>query len=217
MLNDIMVVCFSIAAAFGCIVLVKSLCLDYAIKSSELFMISCLSLACTAVAYVQFGLSLKGLFYELFWQVLLITAFIDLYTSTIVDGILYILMAINALLLLWMQWSMMDAVYGAIVGFCVYLLIYYGAKAYYKAEAFGFGDVILMGAIGMHLGLNQSLLASILAFYIALIAILLMRAFGHDVNGKLKIPFGPYMCLSGFVVSLYGKQLIALYVNYFLI
>lgn len=173
-----------------------------------------LSICLTVLAYNQFGVGIPFVFYLLFWQVLLVTAFIDYYTQTIVDLILYGLIGVNGLLLIAMKWSFFEALYGFFIGFGIYHLIYLGAKAYYKREAFGFGDVILMGAIGMHLGTWQSLLSSLLSFYIALIVIIIMKLLGKNVESGLQIPFGPYMCISGLIVSLFGDQLIALYITY---
>ncbi len=172
-----------------------------------------MTLSLMLLANSEYTNRLELIFYVLFWNLLLVTAVIDLYTSTINDLIIYAVTAINVVLLLAQRTSLIQHLLGGFVSFMIYFLIYVISRAYYKREAFGFGDVILMGSIGLHLGVRNGLLVAVLSFYIALVFIIIMKIVGKKMKRQTEIPFGPYMCLTAVLVSLYGEKLINLYIQ----
>ena len=100
------------------------------------------TLSVTLIVTIIYTSSLEMVFYVLFWNLLLVTAWIDLYTSTINVFLIYAVTAINSVLLLVQNLNIWQHVLGGIIGFAIYFLIYLASKAYYKREAFGYGDVI---------------------------------------------------------------------------
>lgn len=167
------------------------------------------------LAYLYAGISWQFLIYASLWSMLLITAMIDIDHMIIADSVLYFFTASGLLGIVMVKGFLLhelsDNLLGLIAGFLLYLLIYLGAKAVYKKEAFGFGDVMLMGASGVFLGLRDTVLAAILSFYVALIVIIIMKIIGKKIKVSQEIPFGPYICIAVFIVSLYGNSLMEMY------
>ncbi len=168
------------------------------------------------LAYLSSGSVWEFLFYASLWSMLLITAMIDYDEMIISDAVLLAFTLVGAVSIIGMKAEILTRVYGLIFGFGFYFAIYYIAKLIYKKEAFGFGDVMLMGALGIFMGFRDTALTSILSFYIALVVIVIMKIFGKKLEFKQEIPFGPYICISAFVVSLYGDEIVRLYMNLFM-
>ena len=101
--------------------------------------------------------------------------------------------------------DMWDAVQGAMVSVAIMLLIYWASRG-----GMGFGDVKLAFVLGVWLGLEQSLLCLLLAFILGGVVGVLLLLTGLKTR-KDAIPFGPYLCVSGWVSFLCGKELIAWY------
>jgi leader peptidase (prepilin peptidase)/N-methyltransferase len=43
-----------------------------------------------------------------------------------------------------------------------------------------------------------------------------MKIFGKKTGLRQEIPFGPYICIAAFLVSLYGDEIVNLYLNLFM-
>ncbi len=170
----------------------------------------------SALAYAVYGLNVDGIFHFVIWCVLFAVAIIDYLTLTVVDAMVYGLGALGLIYHLLKGNPLIESGIGLLVGFGMYLLIYLAAKAYYKKEAFGFGDVMLMGAIGIFLGISKTLLVGFMAFYLALIGILIQKVAGRRFHLKEEIAFGPSICLSAWIVSLYGTRIIDWYLKTFM-
>jgi leader peptidase (prepilin peptidase)/N-methyltransferase len=72
-----------------------------------------------------------------------------------------------------------------------------------KREAMGFGDVILMAAIGSFLGWQPTLIVFFLAPLCALVVVAACWVFRRD----REIPYGPYLSLATLVVIVGWKQI----------
>lgn len=172
--------------------------------------------ALAVLAYAVYGLNADGIFHFVIWCVLFAVAIIDYLTLTVVDAMVYGLGALGLIYNLIEGTPLVESGIGLLVGFGMYLIIYLAAKAYYKKEAFGLGDVMLMGAIGIFLGISRTLLVGFMAFYLALIGILIQKVAGRRFHLKEEIAFGPSICLSAWIVSLYGTRIIDWYLKTFL-
>lgn len=175
-----------------------------------------MTIALTILAYIYYGVTTQGIFYWVIWCVLFTIALIDYLTLTVVDAMVYGLGALGLIYHFVIGTPLMESVVGFLAGFGMYLVIYLSAKVYYKKEAFGFGDVILMGAIGIYLGITKVLLVGFMAFYLALIGILIQKMAGKHFHIKQEIAFGPSICLSAWIVSVYGTSIINWYIKTFL-
>ena len=91
-----------------------------------------------------------------------------------------------------------NMVLGMLAGAGIFLLITLLGGLFYGKEAMGFGDVKLMGALGLYLGLSNIIIITILAFLIgAVLSIILLVS-------KIKktdeyIPFGPFVVIATFI------------------
>lgn len=92
-----------------------------------------------------------------------------------------------------------DNLLGMIVGGGIFLLITLIGGAIAGKEAMGFGDVKLMGALGLFFGWTNIIIISVLSFLLAAIisiGILIFRK--KQINEY--IPFGPFIVASSFIV-----------------
>lgn len=77
-----------------------------------------------------------------------------------------------------------------------------------KGRAIGGGDVKLMAAAGLLLGLSNIILAFILACILgSIIHIVRMKAF----NAERVLAMGPYLSLGIFIAALWGERMVSLY------
>ena len=76
----------------------------------------------------------------------------------------------------------------------------------------GMGDVKLMAAVGLLLGIKGVLLAAFFGIVIGSIAAVIMKI--RNLRGwKSEIAFGPYLCIGTYISMLFGEKLIALYLS----
>ena len=79
-----------------------------------------------------------------------------------------------------------------------------------KKEAFGFGDSKYLFMISTWLGIKGALFTFILSIYIGgLISILLILS--RLISRKGKIPFGPYISISAYIIGIIGSDKIAMF------
>ncbi len=114
--------------------------------------------------------------------------------TTFIQGILDINIAINMLL-------------GAIIGAGVFLAITAIGGLIAGKEAMGFGDIKLMGALGLFFGWLNILVISLIAFLLgAIISIILL------ISRKKKkdeyIAFGPFIVIATFIVIIVPNELL---------
>ena len=84
---------------------------------------------------------------------------------------------------------------GMLAGGGIFLVIALLGGLIAGKEAMGFGDVKLMGALGLFFGLNSTILISVLAFLLgAIIGIILIIAKKNKANNY--IPFGPFIVMA---------------------
>lgn len=155
------------------------------------------------IAFMIGGVSLRTLYLFSFWSMLLVVAVIDYDRCIIIDSVWIIFTVINfAAILAENPNAWASPVFGAITGYVFYGLVYVISKHYYKQEAFGDGDVMLLAASGVVLGPFMTVVTGFLAFIVAGIWLLLMRLKKSEINGDMRIPFGPYVAVAGFITSI---------------
>jgi len=87
---------------------------------------------------------------------------------------------------------------GMLVGGGIFLLITLIGGAIYGKEAMGFGDVKLMGALGLYFGLSNIVAVTLLSFLLAaVISIILLATKIRKVDEY--IPFGPFIVIGAFI------------------
>lgn len=98
---------------------------------------------------------------------------------------------------------------GMLAGGGIFLLITLIGGAIYGKEAMGFGDVKIMGALGLVFGLSDIIMISVLSFLLgAVISIVLLvtKKKGTDEY----IPFGPFIIIATFIVMLVPHNIMLL-------
>lgn len=87
---------------------------------------------------------------------------------------------------------------GMLAGGGIFLLITLIGGAIYGKEAMGFGDVKLMGALGLYFGLSNIIVITLLSFLIgAILSILLLATKIKKMDEY--IPFGPFIVIGTFI------------------
>ncbi|MEK7206932.1 MAG: A24 family peptidase, partial [Pseudomonadota bacterium] len=105
-----------------------------------------------------------------------------------------------------------SAVIGAMAGYVSLWLVYQIFRLVTGKEGMGYGDFKLFAALGAWLGW-QSLPLIILASSLlgAIVGITFILFFGRDRH--LPIPFGPFLCLAGWIAALWGDSITRLYLQ----
>ena len=87
---------------------------------------------------------------------------------------------------------------GMVAGAGIFLLITLLGGAFYGKEAMGFGDVKLMGALGLYFGLSNIIIITLVSFLIgAILSIILLLTKLRKTNEY--IPFGPFIVIATFI------------------
>ena len=114
----------------------------------------------------------------------------------------------------WLAQPVIAAAVGFAVGAGVSILIAMSYRALRGRDGLGFGDVRLLGAMGLILGpfvLLAYALGNILGVLVAVPQMLLSRK-GGPLSTR-SIPFGPFLALGGVLTALWGPAMWAWYFN----
>jgi leader peptidase (prepilin peptidase)/N-methyltransferase len=104
------------------------------------------------------------------------------------------------------------SIVGAAAGYLSLWLIYHLFRLATGKEGMGYGDFKLLGAIGAWVGWQSLPLVILLSSVVgAAIGIMLILARGRDHNQPM--PFGPFLAAAGWITLLWGKDIMALYLN----
>ncbi len=143
----------------------------------------------------------------------LITASVDFFSYYIYDAVLlgFSLVHLGLSFFEFGIDGLKHSVIGLLVGLAFYGLIYFLAKLYYKREAFGFGDVLFLGAIGVVLGGWWTFIVGVMSFYLALILIIVNKLAKRETGLKSELPFGPAIGLAVYFFVLHQNWVFALY------
>ena len=164
--------------------------------------------------YLHFGLSLEMVMYAIFTSILILLTIIDwehmiLPTSVILWGAG---LGLSFRLLQAVQydnwWILGEAMLAGGLGYGLFWLIFYGAKLALKKEGLGFGDVRLMGMLGLYLSVS-------LIFFVLFIASLLASFYGLMLCYRKKasepFPLGPFLNGAAILAVFYGEKLMGWY------
>lgn len=170
-----------------------------------------LTAALFALTFLHFGAGAAGLAALGLTAVLIAAAGIDARTTLLPDQL--------TLPLLWLGLvanyfglftDLESAVLGAIGGYLSLWLVYHAFRLATGKEGMGYGDFKLLAALGAWLGWQALPMILLLASLVgAIVGITLILLRGRDRN--IPIPFGPYLAAAGWLVLLWGDQLITVY------
>ncbi len=161
----------------------------------------------SAYAAWRFGVSWTVLFALLYIWSLIALTFIDADTTLLPDDITLPLLWLGLLANVGGTFTdLSSAVIGAIAGYLILWLVYWGFKLLTGKDGMGYGDFKLLAAIGAWLGwqlLPLVILVSAMVGTIVGLAGIMLQ--GRERGAKL--PFGPYLAAAGFVALFWGKAL----------
>ena len=106
------------------------------------------------------------------------------------------------------------SIIGAIAGYLSLWSVYHIFRLVTGKEGMGYGDFKLLGAFGAWLGWQALPMIILLSAVVgAVVGITMIALRGHDRN--IPIPFGPYLAAAGWIVMLYGDEIMAAYLGVF--
>ena len=157
-------------------------------------------------ALIAHGLTVQGVAFSIVTCVLIEITLLDYRTMEISDVASLIIAAVGIGLMIY-NGTYVPSLVGAV---CVSLPFLVLALL----KTMGMGDVKLMAAVGLLLGIKGVLLAAFFGIVIGSIAAAIMKI--KNLRGwKSEIAFGPYLCIGSYISMLFGEKLIALYLSLF--
>ena len=90
---------------------------------------------------------------------------------------------------------------GSLVGAGIFLIITLLGGLIAGKEAMGFGDVKLMGAMGLFFGWMNMIVISLIAFLLAAVISIFLLASKKKTTDEY-IPFGPFIVMATFIVMI---------------
>lgn len=100
--------------------------------------------------------------------------------------------------------TILDHVIGAVAGFGLFMAIAWLYRVLRRRDGLGGGDAKLLGALGAWVGW-QGLPSTVLYAAVSGLALaLILAARGQRIELGGRLPFGPHLCLGGWLVWLYG-------------
>ena len=170
-----------------------------------------------ALAYSLYGLRLETFMIMSLMVVLTFLSLFDLKYMLLPTKIIYpgfilgVLYQLGQSILHRDYYFIINGLLGAMVGYGLFCLLFYGSKYFLKREGLGYGDVRLMGLIGMYIGIESLAIMLIISSVLALLVgiVLIMK------KGKSEaFPFGPYLCIGAVIMSLFENQMITWYLKW---
>ena len=105
-----------------------------------------------------------------------------------------------------------NAIMGGIVAYLLLMLVYYGSKWLLKKEGMGYGDVRLMGFIGLFVGLHTLFIALLISSILASIYGIVLLKIRQNSEAY---PLGPFLNIGGVCVFLWGNTILTSYLSLF--
>jgi leader peptidase (prepilin peptidase)/N-methyltransferase len=163
----------------------------------------------------RFGYSGAMLFALVFAWAMIALAFIDFDTQLLPDDITLPLLWLGLLANAFGTFvDLRSAVFGAVGGYMVLWLVYWGFRLLAGKEGMGFGDFKLLAAIGAWTGWQVLpfviLVSAGLGAVIGGVGLALARR-GRDT----RIPFGPFLALGGIAGLLWGSRAVVAWIGRF--
>lgn len=171
-------------------------------------MVELLTAVLFSVIYIKYGWSFETLAGCLLTAILITSSFIDIDTGYIPDIITYPGM-LAGVMVGYFTIGFISALYGMLAFAAVYLSILLVSRG-----GLGGGDVKLAGVIGAFTGLEGALLTFILSSLLGGLwaGVLITKG---KAQMKTEIRFGPFLAIAGYIVCVWGQDLLFYYLRLF--
>lgn len=177
-------------------------------------LIEALNGALFVLVFWFFGFSLFTLVFFLFVSALVVITFIDLDHQIIPDVISLPGIGVGfccSFLLPWLTWQ--DSFFGILLGGGSLYAVAAGYELLTKKQGMGGGDIKLLAMLGAFLGWKAVLPIIFLSSLAGtLVGVPLMLFKGE--NGRLAIPFGPFLALASIVYLFWGQRIVEWYLGF---
>ena len=150
------------------------------------------------------------------WSLLFIVAVMDQKTGMIMDVFPLLIALCGIGFGLWEGRGILPILLGGAVGLACYGSLYLIARLLLKREGLGFGDVLLLGALGCFFPWQQVILLAFLSAYVSLIFIAVKAVREKKLGGKTEFPLGPSVCIAAFIMRCWGGELARLITGWIL-
>ncbi len=170
----------------------------------------------TALAcLLRFGPKPPALVYFLFCAALIVVAFIDIDHQIIPNAISLPGIPIGLGLSFFLpQLRFVDAVLGALVGGGSLYLVAWLYSLIKGLDGMGGGDIKLLAMIGTFVGWKGVIFTIFIGSVTGTAAGVAQMVARRKLNGKLRIPFGPFLAIGAMAYVFYGRELILWYLRF---
>lgn len=158
--------------------------------------------------YWHFGLTLKFWIYLVLTSVLLIIFVYDLKYGQILDEVAVPAMIFSFFAGLYLKLGFWNLILAAVLGAGFFGLQYLVSAGRWVGD----GDIRLGALMGLMLGWKYLLVALFLAYLIGAGVSLVLLALKKKAMSS-EIPFGPFLAAGTFIALIYGRQILAWYLN----
>ncbi len=178
-------------------------------------LVEALTPLCFLILYLQFGLSLHFFISCIFTGGLIALCFIDFFHQILPDEITLPGLVLGLVYTFFRDdFSLRQALFGAVLGAAILLTVYGTYYLLRKREGLGMGDVTLMLMIGAFLGWRLALLTLILGSFLgALVGVYVLTVRKKDL--QFALPFGTFLTPAAYVALVWGDRVIAWYLGMF--
>jgi leader peptidase (prepilin peptidase)/N-methyltransferase len=168
-----------------------------------------------AYAAWRFGATTATLGAALFIWFTIALAFIDQETGLLPDALTLPLVWVGLLVNLFSGFvSIQDAVIGAVAGYLVLWLVFWGYKLLTGKDGMGYGDFKMNAAVGAFLGWKMLPLVILLSSLVGLLfGALQMFAARGKWDAGFRFHFGPYLAIAGIVAMFWGEPIVRWYLQ----
>ena len=163
-----------------------------------------------ALAGWHYGFTLPLLVALVFTGLFLVLSAIDFQAFLLPDKMTFPAAVVAIPCAIWgLGHDWVETIAGGVIG----VALFWGLALYYKwrtgRDGLGFGDVKLMASLGFLCGLSYLPMILLIAGVTALIAfgVLTLKRGGVSGLGGVMMPFGPFLCLAGWVSLVYGEAI----------
>jgi leader peptidase (prepilin peptidase)/N-methyltransferase len=165
---------------------------------------------------LKFGATPSAALMFVFIAALIVITFIDIDTQRIFDIITLpgILLGIAASFFL-PHISFRDALIGMLAGGGILYAIAWAYLTLKKREGMGGGDIKLLAMIGAFIGWQGVVMTIFIGSFAGTIVGGLQMILGRRFDGRLRIPFGPFLAIGAVTYVFYGDALFYWYLNLF--
>jgi len=169
-----------------------------------------------AAVLLKFGPTFPAAVTFAFIAALIVITFIDIDTQRIFDVITLpgILAGILSAALL-PQLTIVDSLLGILAGGGSLYIVAWTYQVLKKREGMGGGDIKLLAMIGAFTGWRGVVLTIFVGSFTGTLVGVVQMILGRRLDGRLRIPFGPFLAIGAVTYTFYGDALFYWYLNLF--